>query len=422
MKASIIGYGKSGKVAYNLLKLKGINDIDIFDNNSDLNLKKISEYKDIYDFTVVSPGIDLKVNNNITGNIISEIELAFEHVRNRKIIGITGTNGKSTTTHITAEILNNMGIKAIACGNIGLPFGEAVLDESIEVFVVELSSFQIELLNNFKLQSGCIINITQDHLDRYGNIENYEKAKLLISNFIENNGTYVTGSKILNTNLNSSIKHIEIDENLSKYPKLVDNKLDFKDFFVDLSKFNLFGRHNIINLSFALSLINGIYKLDGDVTKYILNLTSMAHRTELIGKYNGVTWINDSKATNVDSVLTAIKSVEKPSYLLLGGRDKKSDYRVLKDLINKNITNVIYFGEARNIISNQLSPLIDANEETFTTLADAVKYCCLNAEKGSTVILSPACTSFDEFKSYEDRGEKFALYVKNILGIDHDKF
>ena len=148
----------------------------------------------------------------------------------------------------------------------------------------------------------------------------------------------------------------------------------------------------------------------------------MAHRTELIGKYNGVTWINDSKATNVDSVLTAIKSVEKPSYLLLGGRDKKSDYRVLKDLINKNITNVIYFGEARNIISNQLSPLIDANEETFTTLADAVKYCCLNAEKGSTVILSPACTSFDEFKSYEDRGEKFALYVKNILGIDHDKF
>lgn len=415
MKAAIIGYGKSGKAAHKLLNLKGINNIDIFDNNDALNCKEISQYNNIYDVTVVSPGIDLLKNKNIVGNITSEVELAFELVGNRKIIGITGTNGKSTTTHITAQILNNMGIKAIACGNIGLPFGEAVLNKDIEVFVIELSSFQIELLRNFKVDSSCIINVTPDHLDRYGNIESYKKAKYILSNFIVNNGVLVVGSNCSNVEVNKGVSKIIINEKFTEYPKLNGNILNFGDFFVDISKFNLFGHHNIVNLAFALTLINGIKKLNGDMTKEITSLNSMPHRTELVGIFNGVTWINDSKATNVDSVLTALESVKKPTFLLLGGRDKKSDYRVLKDLINKNISNVCYFGEAGNIISNQLSPLITVDEESFVTMEDAVKYCANKAEKGATILLSPACTSFDEFKSFEDRGEKFASYVKKYV-------
>ncbi len=420
MKAAIIGYGKSGKSALNLLKMKGINQIDIFDNNKDLHSKPIKEYKNEYDIVVVSPGIDISKYENIKGNITSEVELAFEYIKERKIIAITGTNGKSTTTYLTAQILNNMGIKAIACGNIGYPFGEAILNNDIEVFVLELSSFQIELLNKFQVDSACIINITPDHLDRYGNIENYKLSKLHLLKFIKENGLFVTGKDTENEKVNNSINKVIIDENLEKYPKINKNILNFSDFYVDLSKFNLFGKHNIVNLSFALSLINGIKKLNDDITKYIENLTSMAHRTELAGNYNNVTWINDSKATNVDSVLTALESIRKPSYLLLGGRDKKSDYRVLKDLINKNVSMVCYFGEAANIISNQLSSLINVDEENFKSLEDAVKYCALNAESGSTVLLSPACTSFDEFKSFEDRGEKFISYIEKYVRGSND--
>ena len=211
MKAAIIGYGKSGAAAENLLKLKGINDIDIFDDKAIINI--LTEKHDIYeiinniiihsynainrnitytdrydnisDMVVVSPGIDLKKYPNISGNITSEIELAYEVMdKNAKIIAITGTNGKSTTTHLTAQILNSAGIKAAACGNIGYPFAKAVLDKDIKVFVIELSSFQIELLKNFSAVSGCIINVTQDHLDRYGTMEKYYEAKLMLLNFI----------------------------------------------------------------------------------------------------------------------------------------------------------------------------------------------------------------------------------------------
>ena len=151
MKAAIIGYGKSGAAASRLLKLKGYKEIEIFDDKNE-NYKNISEYKDEYDEVVVSPGIDLNKYKNINGNITSEIELAYNHMdKNAKIIGITGTNGKSTTTFLTAQILNNAGVKACACGNIGYPFGEAVLDKAdTEVYVIELSSFQIELLKRFK--------------------------------------------------------------------------------------------------------------------------------------------------------------------------------------------------------------------------------------------------------------------------------
>ena len=163
MKAAIIGYGKSGAAAEKLLRLKGFENIDIFDDKAE-QYADIAEYKNEYDLTCVSPGIDLNKYTNIKGNITSEIELAYEKMnKNAKIIAITGTNGKSTTTHLTAQIINNAGKKAVACGNIGYPYGMAVLEQDADVYVIELSSFQIELLKNFNAVSGCIINVTQDH-------------------------------------------------------------------------------------------------------------------------------------------------------------------------------------------------------------------------------------------------------------------
>ena len=414
MKAAIIGYGKSGAAAENLLKLKGINNIDIFDDKAE-QYKNISEYKNTYDMVVVSPGIDLKKYPNISGNITSEIELAYEVMdKNAKIIAITGTNGKSTTTHLTAQILNSAGIKAAACGNIGYPFAKAVLDKDIKVFVIELSSFQIELLKNFNAVSGCIINVTQDHLDRYGTMEKYYEAKLMLLNFIDKNGVFITNTdeKIKHVVEKHNIETKYIDDDLKVFPKYDGKILDFGKFKADTSKYKLFGKHNLINLSFALLLADKVCDFKGDVSNLLEDLTSMPHRTELAAEVNGVKWINDSKATNVDSVYTALKSVEKPSILLIGGRDKKSDYSPLAELINKNISKICYFGEAADLIKNQLSPLLKSvEEESYDSLKNCVKILAGKTQPGTTVLLSPACTSFDEFKSYEDRGVKFKEYV-----------
>lgn len=414
MKAAIIGYGKSGAAASRLLKLKGYEKIEIFDDKNE-NYKNISEYKDEYDEVVVSPGIDLNKYKNISGNITSEIELAYNHMdKNAKIIGITGTNGKSTTTFLTAQILNNAGVKACACGNIGYPFGEAVLDKAdTEVYVIELSSFQIELLKRFKAAAGCIINVTQDHLDRYGTMDKYYEAKLLLLNFIDKKGLFVTNTDtvIVNKAILYDFQARYIDDNFKSFPKLNGNTLDFGKFNVDLSKYKLFGKHNITNLSFALTMADKVCDFKDDVTNLIENLTSMPHRTELVAEINGVRWINDSKATNVDSVYTALVSMKKPAVLLIGGRDKKSDYRPLADLINQNISKICYFGEAADLIKSQLSPLLKGvEEESYKSLKECVKDLA-EKEKDITILLSPACTSFDEFKSYEDRGYKFKDYI-----------
>lgn len=414
MKAAIIGYGKSGAAASRLLKLKGYEKIEIFDDKNE-NYKNISEYKDEYDEVVVSPGIDLNKYKNISGNITSEIELAYNHMdKNAKIIGITGTNGKSTTTFLTAQILNNAGVKACACGNIGYPFGEAVLDKAdTEVYVIELSSFQIELLKRFKAVAGCIINVTQDHLDRYGTMDKYYEAKLLLLNFIDKKGLFVTNTDtvIVNKAILYDFQARYIDDNFKSFPKLNGNILDFGKFNVDLSKYKLFGKHNITNLSFALTMADKVCDYKDDVTNLIENLTSMPHRTELVAEINGVRWINDSKATNVDSVYTALVSMKKPAVLLIGGRDKKSDYRPLADLINQNISKICYFGEAADLIKSQLSSLLKGvEEESYKSLKECVKDLA-EKEKDITILLSPACTSFDEFKSYEDRGYKFKDYI-----------
>ncbi len=414
MKAAIIGYGKSGAAAEKLLRLKGYANIDIFDDKAE-QYANIAEYKNEYDLTCVSPGIDLNKYTNISGNITSEIELACEIMnKNAKIIAITGTNGKSTTTHLTAQIINNAGKKAVACGNIGYPYGMAVLEQGADVYVIELSSFQIELLKNFNAVSGCIINVTQDHLDRYGTMEKYYAAKLMLLNFIDKNGLFVTNTdEIIKAEVikhNTAAKYI--DNDLAVYPKYLGSILDFGKFSADTSKFKLFGKHNLINLSYALTMADKVCDFKGDVSYLLENLTSMPHRTELTAEINGIKWINDSKATNVDSVYTALQSIERPSVLLIGGRDKKSDYKPLVDLINKKISKVCYFGEAADLIKRQISSLLkDLEEESYNSLKECVKTLAKNTKPGTTVLLSPACTSFDEFKSYEDRGVKFKEYV-----------
>ncbi|MCA1933786.1 MAG: UDP-N-acetylmuramoyl-L-alanine--D-glutamate ligase [Calditerrivibrio sp.] len=407
MKVAILGYGKSGKAAEKLLKLKNISLIDIFDDKIE-GFRDIKEIDCDYDLFVVSPGIDLKKIDLPKSKITSELELAMENIKDKKILGITGTNGKSTITFLTSQILNNAGFKASYCGNIGKTLGDTYLEENPDIYVLEMSSFQIDLLNKFNLYSACISNITPDHLDRYGSMEDYIFSKKRIADFVE--GKLFIEENEWNKYFTSCKNLVYIDPDLKKYPVFENSMLKFSDFYLDISKFKLFGFHNIVNLAFSMLLANEVADFKGDVTDYIENLQALEHRCEFTVEIDGVRYINDSKGTNVDSTLTALKSSEYPTTLLLGGKDKNGDFTILSDEINKKVTNVICFGAAGEKIFSMLRDRISCNIEKVPTLRDAIDR-SMEITKIGTVLFSPACASFDEFNNFEERGRFFKSYL-----------
>ncbi|MDR0454539.1 MAG: UDP-N-acetylmuramoyl-L-alanine--D-glutamate ligase [Deferribacteraceae bacterium] len=419
-KTAIIGYGKSGAGAERILKLRGCGQPDLYDDANPC-CKPIAEYKDIYELTVVSPGVPFSKLPEKPSVYTSEIELAYGWMpADSKVIGITGTNGKSTVTHLTAQILNNLGHNAISCGNIGYTFADAVA-EIVEpaIFVVELSSFQTELLQDFSMQATAVTNITPDHLDRYATVEDYVNAKLALLSFIDSEGVLIADPDVRITNrvLKAVYKVRYMDREYRAWPKLAGNIMNFGNFYADIRKFELFGAHNLLNLAFALSLADAVTPMEGDVTQYICGLTGLPHRTEVVPTDNGIRWINDSKATNVDSTLTALKSCVDPTIVFLGGRDKKGDFTQLTDELERCASVVCLFGEAAPIISSQLTNKLNRPVKIFRTLRNAVEEAVALAKPGCTVILSPGCASYDEFLNYEDRGHKFAEYIKDAYNV-----
>lgn len=413
MKVAILGYGKSGQSAEKILRVKGITNIDIYDDSL-AAYPNISEIKDGYDTVVVSPGLDLNKLNISNDIVANEIDLAYSMIdNNAKIIAVTGTNGKSTITYLIEQILNNCGIKAKACGNIGYPFGEAVL-EKYDAYVVELSSFQIDLIKLFKADSSCISNITDDHFDRYGNLENYVNSKLKIVDITKYN-VFALNEDILREKL--KVAAIFIDKDLSSYPHIEKGIMKFDNFYVNLQKFNLFGWHNKVNLAFALSLVSEIVNLCGDVTDLISNLKGLPHRCEYVAEIKGNVYINDSKGTNIDSTLVALKSIDNDCILILGGKDKGGNFVLLADLINKKVKTLILYGEAAEKIESQLKGKINVKCHKFKSLKDAVYKAYELSSDTSYVLFSPGCASFDQFKNFEERGEFFKKYVFEIKGL-----
>jgi len=416
MKFAILGYGISGKAAERLIKQKyGTDRIAIFDD-------KLSEYRDInecrfqdYDRVVVSPGIALSGIKGIDySRITSELELAAEHIENdAAIIGITGTNGKSTITHLSTQMLTNSGIKAVSCGNIGKTLSDAVMEYNYDMYVVELSSFQIDLLNNFRLDAFCICNITPDHMERYESYDSYVKSKLKAVTFCSPANVYLPEDNIFqNYDLPEGIRYI--DNNLESYPSLSDNIMDFGDFEIDISGFNLIGKHNLVNLSFSLSLVSSVVLLKGDVSYLIKNLSALEHRLEKFAVIGGVNYINDSKSTNVESTITALNSLKPAIILIMGGRAKKSDYSQLTDIINKKVKKLILYGEAAQQIFNSVKDKLTVDCVLCESLAEATDYASDIAVKGDYVVLSPGCSSFDSFNNFEERGHFFKNRVKTM--------
>ena len=440
---SIIGAVRSGIGAAKLIKkLNGIPFVsDASDNEK---IKKSTEVLNslsisyeigghtsrVYDceVMVVSPGVPLdseiiKTAKDKKIKMISELELASS-VCKGKIIAITGTNGKTTTTSLCGHVFNACGAKTYTAGNIGFAFSEIALDvKENEFAAVEVSSFQLDLIDKFKPKVAAILNITPDHLNRYeNNYQNYIKSKMKI--FENQDGKdYLIINRDNDVLINSLTKHSSADFYFSLTSKsnngcfllgeeIVFVKNDKEEFRCSISDINLRGEHNYAN---AMAVINAAKIFGFDNKKIIEGLQTfqgVEHRLEFVRELDGVKYINDSKATNVDSVWYALRSFDQPIYLILGGQDKGNDYNQIKDLVLNKVKKIYAIGSSADKVFNFFHH--DVKVEIKQTLEEVVAAVNSEARENEIVLLSPACASFDMFNDYEHRGKVFKEAVNNL--------
>lgn len=348
--------------------------------------------------------------------VISEVELAYQE-STKPFIAITGTNGKTTTTALTAHILKSE-YKAYECGNIGNP-PCGLLEEDVDYFVCEMSSFQIATSHTFQAQIACWLNFTPDHLDWHGTLENYFDAKAKIFKspqepaFAVFNGA---DEKLLefSKTVESQVFLFAREENDNccyvKSGGIYFKRNQVEEHIIDLKDCPLVGEHNYQNIMCAIIVAKLTGISNENIKASVMSFKSPEHRLEKVVEYNGMTFYNDSKATNPESAIVAIKSFKGKKVLLIaGGRDKNTDLREFCEAVKRNISSVILIGEASERFATNLKDSGFDNiifEETFEGAIDkAIE------QKPEVVLLSPACASFDMFKSYEERGKIFKDYV-----------
>lgn len=358
--------------------------------------------------------------------IISEIEFAGRYLDGAKTICITGSNGKTTTTTLTYEMLRQADMNVGLTGNIGQSLALAVATEYCDWYVVELSSFQLDGMYDFKADVGVLMNITPDHLDRYDyKLQNYVDSKFRI---LQNQGAterfvYCADDPITLENLG---KHNLCMQTLPFTAKgaagcaaeLKDNQLhvrvDDQEFSIGVDELQIKGVHNMYN-AMAASIAALSAGVPAESIKQTLrSFQGVEHRLEPCGEYNGVQYINDSKATNVDSVWYALDSMRRPTVWIAGGTDKGNDYSRLYPLVEGRVKTLVCMGVDNAKLLRDFAGRIPEIIDTHS-LDEAMQAAVRSASPGDTVLLSPACASFDLFKNYEDRGEKFKAWVKSHL-------
>ncbi len=430
----IIGYSRTGKAAAEFVKARGgkvkISELsnseelkrELVVKGFDFELGKNSfEFLKDCDYIIISPGVPsespfvLELENK--GKIvISEIEFASKFIKS-KIIGITGSNGKSTVTSMIYHILKVAGEKVTLAGNIGIPLIKYV-EENSDYFVVELSSFQLEKIVDFKPFISVLLNITPDHLDRYKRFEDYAEAKFNLfknqksSDFaiLNKDDDYIGKNK---NRINASKSFFSIDDRRADVYCDKDI-IFFKDeLILKSNEIPLLGVHNIENTMASVAVAKVIGLESKIIKEAIKSFKGLEHRTELCGEIDGVKFINDSKATNIDATYKALMSFDSPLILILGGKDKGGDFTKLNELIKSKVKKLILIGAAKEKIKKQLSEDIDYIE--VESMEEAVYRGFDFAEKGDIVILSPACASFDMYENFEERGQDFKGIVKRLM-------
>lgn len=363
------------------------------------------------DEVVKSPGIPLnapliqKLQAQGTP-IISEIEFAARYTK-AKMICITGSNGKTTTTSLIYYILQRAGLDVGLAGNIGNSLALQVAHEDHAYYVIELSSFQLDNMYDFKAEIAILLNITPDHLDRYDfKFQNYIDAKFRITRNQTADDAFIYWAE--DPIIDKEMKKLQLGATLYPYGFTQPNPLPVSE-----EELALKGRHNVLN-SMAATIAANVLNIKKDVIREsLMTFQGVAHRLQYVATVRGVKWINDSKATNVNSCWYALESMTTPTVLILGGKDKGNDYSEIDDLVREKCHTLVFMGlhneKLREHFGNFGLNIIDTDN-----LADAIQGAYQAAKEGDTVLLSPCCASFDLFKSYEDRGEQFMKAVKAL--------
>jgi UDP-N-acetylmuramoylalanine--D-glutamate ligase len=435
---SILGGGESGVGAALLAKSKGfavfLSDAGALKENHQQTLRENQIEFEMgghsldrilsSDEIIISPGIPEKTDIvkaiKAKGiSLISEIEFAARYTK-AKIIAITGSNGKTTTTLLTYHFLKSAGLKVGLAGNIGQSFAKQVMEDQHDIYVLEISSFQLDRCFQFKPDVAVLLNITPDHLDRYEyKFENYIASKFRIFQNADSKTSCVFWAddeviKIHSAKIPSSAQFKTVSFHQNAYAFISAEKIQFDGAELVLADAPLNGPHNAINMSVAMLAAHEAGLTFAQILNSLPFFENAPHRLESCGLWNGVEFINDSKATNVDAVFYALNSYKQPLILIMGGVDKGNEYEVLDELVKEKVKGLICLGIDNSKLESHFSAIVP---QLFATdqLEAAIKKSMEWASDGDVVLLSPACASFDLFKNYEDRGDQFKNTVKRLI-------
>lgn len=431
-KAVVLGLGHSGQAAAHLLAEEGaavtvcesLSTEETRARASDLRSRGIDVLLGVdaetdpttYDIAVLSPGIDPVVplvRNVIAKNvpIIGELELAYEEC-SCPVVAITGTNGKTTTTELTTAMLQRCSVRTMSSGNIGLPFATAVRSShELDVMILEVSSFQLETIRAFRPSVAVWLNLSPNHLDRYPGMKEYRAAKLRIFE-------------------NQSPDDVAIVNAVNDLPPLAARKVTFSatqddaDFtlagttiyhkgapVLDMARTALHGVHNAENLMAALAIGDALHIDLAELCEAVGSYTPPAHRCEFVRDLDGVRWVNDSKATNLDAMEKAIRSQDRPVVLIAGGKDKGFEFDAIASLVRERVRATVLIGEMKDRIAQSWSGVAST---LCQTLEEAVAVAQTRAAEGDVVLFSPGTSSFDMFRNYGERGQVFKTAVHQL--------
>jgi len=435
---AVLGAGLSGSAAALLLRSEGA-QVTVLDSAQEKNLLKSTldnlraqgihvingasadEDSSTYNLGVLSPGIDPAsplVRNFLSRGIevISELELGWRSCE-IPVIAVTGTNGKTTTTELLAQMLNACGQRTIACGNIGKPLSEVAREKQLfDVLTVEVSSFQLEAIQSFQPSISLWLNFAPDHLDRYRSVADYRAAKLRIfENQTDTDVAVVNGIEkipaIRPRKITFSAYSAPADFQLSDGAIVYQNQAVLR-----MSDTKLRGLHNIENLmaTLAAGMAHGLSFTQ--MAPALRNYEPRPHRCEFVRAVDGVDYVNDSKATNLDAVEKALRAQTKPVVLIAGGKDKGFTFDPLRSLVQEKVKFTVLIGEMAESIKRSWSGTVEC--EIANSLANAVERAHASARPGEVVLFSPGTSSFDMFKSYADRGDQFRALVQALPQTD----
>ncbi len=439
---AILGAGESGVGAAILAKKQGWNVFvsdfgsikESFKTELDENAivweeKQHSEEKILNaDLIIKSPGIPDKapIIKKIKAKgikIISEIEFGG-YYSTAKTICITGSNGKTTTTMLTYHILKKAGVNVGLAGNVGQSFAKQIATENFDWYVLELSSFQLDDMYEFKADIAMLLNITPDHLDRYNyEMQNYVNSKFRIINNMNENGWFIynlddpiISKEVNNKKINAQLVPFSMKKEVKKGAFATEEEITItinEQFTMSIHDLALKGKHNTQN-SMASAIAARVLDIRSNTLRESLSdFVNVEHRLEFVAKVHGIEFINDSKATNINSTWFALESMDKPTVWIVGGVDKGNDYTELMDLVKEKVKAIICLGVDNHKIIEAFTGVVDTIVEAKSAM-EAVAYGYRLAKKDETVLLSPACASFDLFENYEERGNQYKDAVRKL--------